>query len=203
MVKDRLRRLLDFAAMTFLVGTALCLGACPPPGGGGEGEGEGEGESEVSQQILDFEMDAFDLLNEERTSRSIAALTMDTDLRLVARAHSEDMIERGFFSHTNPDGEDPFDRMANAGITYSSAGENIAFNSFPDPVATAVDGWMNSEGHRNNILNENFTLTGMGVAGGDGAGYYFTQVFTRPRGKGVNGEMEFVTWYLPPPLVIE
>jgi len=190
-----------------LLALATMLAACPPNGpSGGEGEGEGEGDpnGEVSQLILDAEMDAFDLLNDERTSRGIDALTMDPALREVARAHSEDMVDRGFFAHTNPDGDDPFERMANAGITYSTAGENIAFNTFSDPVVTAVNGWMNSEGHRNNILNANFTLTGMGVAN-DGAAYYFTQVFTRPRGKSAPGEadLEIVTWYLPEPLVIE
>lgn len=192
----------------FVLLLAAVLSACPPntpSGGEGEGEGEGDPNGNVSQLILDFEVDAFDLLNDERTSRGIAALTMDQTLREVARAHSEDMVDRGFFSHTNPDGLDPFDRMANAGITYSTAGENIAWNSFPDPVQTAVDGWMNSEGHRNNILNADFTLTGMGAANDGGAGYYFTQVFTRPRGKAAPGEaeLEFVTWYLPPPLAMD
>lgn len=205
MSRIRLRNVRWPVLLVLYLGLAPVLAGCPMPGPGmsGEGEGEGEGEGDASQAILDLEMDAFDLLNDERTSRGIAALDMDPGLRLLARAHSEDMVARGFFAHTNPDGDDPFDRMANAGITYSTAGENIAFNSFADPVATAVDGWMNSEGHRNNILNENFTLTGMGVAGGGGTGYYFTQVFTRPRAKGQVSDVDYVTFYLPPPLIVE
>ena len=125
------------------------------------------------------ELRAFDLVNAERTDQGIEALTPDDALHAVARAHSQDMIDRNFFDHTNPDGDDPFDRMTDAGITYTAAAENIQWNDFPDPVATAVDGWMNSPGHRTNILNATYTHTGMGVAVDNGK-YYFTQVFTRP-----------------------
>ena len=137
------------------------------------------GGSDVSADILEKEQDAHDLVNAERVGEGIAALTMRQDLREVARAHSEDMIARNFFDHVNPDGLDPFERMGNAGIIFSTAGENIASNTgFGESSAsTAVDGWMNSEGHRNNILNAEFTHTGMGVAT-DGAGkFVYTQVF--------------------------
>lgn len=156
--------------------TVAAMTGCPfifLPGDGTGGGGDGD----VSQDILDKETDAFNQVNAERTSLSIDALTMREDLRLVARAHSQDMIDRAFFDHTNPDGEDPFDRMAGAGITYNSAGENIAKNNFADPATQAVDGWMASTGHRENILRTSFTHTGMGIAD-DGSGmYYFTQVF--------------------------
>jgi len=154
-----------------VVAAGLVLAACPisNPGGGGT----------VSQDILDMEERTLNLINWERTSRSLSALTMNTSLRTVARNHSQDMVNRGFFSHTNPDGDDPFDRMADAGITYSSAAENIAWNQgYADPVQTAVTGWMGSSGHAANILTSGFTKTGVGIAVTGGGKYYFTQVFT-------------------------
>lgn len=180
---------------------ALTLVGCPdnPGDGGVEGEGEGEGEA-----VATMEMDAFTLINGERTGADVAPLVMDGGLRAVARAHSEDMLARDFFAHDNPDGESPFDRIHAAGIEYARAGENIAWNNFPNPVETAVDGWMNSEGHRNNILNGEFTLTGMGVAGDAANGYYFTQVFTRPLGKAgeAASDVLLLERYLPPPLAL-
>ena len=184
-----------------LHGVALCLSGCPEEPGGGEGEGEGEGEDE-GEGIAAMEIDAFDLINDERATEGVDPLVMDADLRAVARAHSEDMVERDFFAHNNPDGESPFDRIRAAGLDYSAAAENIAWNSFSDPVATAVDGWMDSPGHRTNILNPVYTHTGMGVADNGEGGFYFTQVFTLPLKKGwikvVVREFEV----LPPPLAV-
>ena len=123
------------------------------------------------------------LINAERAARGIAALHHDDLLRIVARAHSEDMVARSFFSHVNPDGDDPFDRMRAVGISFQRAGENIAWNrGYADPAMVAVNGWMNSDGHRANILDDRFTATGMGVAEGDDGRWYFTQVFTLPSG---------------------
>lgn len=124
------------------------------------------------------------LINDERVANSVAPLAHDYGLRAVARAHSQDMIRRDFFAHTNPDGLSPFDRMSAADIGYASAGENIAWNrGYSDPGPTAVTGWMNSTGHRNNILNGGFTHAGLGAARSeyDGA-WYFTQLFMRPAG---------------------
>ena len=135
----------------------------------------------VPQAILDMEMDTHVAINAERAAESLGALTMDEGLRAVARAHSQDMVDRDFFSHTNPDGDSVGARLADAGISYRMAGENIAWNmGFADPVTTAVDGWMNSPGHRANILRPEFTHTGIGVAVTAQNAYYFTQVFTDP-----------------------
>lgn len=134
--------------------------------------------------IAGLEQSALDSINAERAAEGLGALVMDETARQVARAHSEDMLARGFFSHTNLDGESPFDRLAAAGITYRAAAENIAKNSgYADPVGVAVGGWMDSPGHRSNILDGDgryaWTLTGMGVAT-DGREYIFTQVFLMP-----------------------
>lgn len=147
------------------------LAGCPPP--------NPNPNPNVPQSILDMELDAHQLVNAQRVAEGLAPLTLRNDLRVVARAYSEDMIARRFFDHVNPDGDDPFERMRDAGIGFTSAAENIAWNNFPDPAAVAVDGWMNSSGHRANILDGGFTHTGMGVAHNPSNGrFYFTQVFT-------------------------
>lgn len=163
----------DMRILSIVMLASLLVVGCPPPGGGGKG-----GDGSPSQTILDMETETSDLINGERALYDLGALTMREDLRQVARAHSQDMVDHDFFAHVNPSGDDPFHRMAGAGITYSTAGENIAWNNYPNSVETAVDGWMNSAGHRNNILNANFTMAGLGVAHDGAGGYYFTQVFT-------------------------
>ena len=91
----------------------------------------------------------------------------------VARAHSADMRDRGYFDHVDPEGLDPFDRAEQAGLT--ALAENIAVGQ-PDPAAVMAD-WMNSPGHRANILDCSLTHLGVGVAQGDG-GPWWTQLFS-------------------------
>jgi uncharacterized protein YkwD len=122
-------------------------------------------------------------------------LANNPTLTSVARAHSLDMKTRNFFSHSNPDGLDPFERMAAAGYTFSSAGENIAATSYftltsnPDDVARnfVQNMWMQSSGHRDNILGKYYTETGIGVVyesdqSSSPYGFIATQVFARPSG---------------------
>jgi uncharacterized protein YkwD len=106
-----------------------------------------------------------------------APLTCDPVLAEVARAHSQDMCNRDYFDHDNPDGLDPFDRMREADIGFRTAGENIAAGS-PDPDTTH-EGWMNSSGHRRNILDARYGRVGVGrVACPDGRWrWLWTQVF--------------------------
>lgn len=118
-----------------------------------------------------FAREVFDLTNQERRNAGLAPFAWSDDLAAVAAAHSQDMYERRFFSHTNPDGLSPFDRMDAAGINYGWAAENIAMR-YPSPQ-DVVDGWMNSPGHRANILNEHLTTLGVGYYEG-----YWTQCFT-------------------------
>ncbi len=121
------------------------------------------------------EMQVLDLVNKHRAQNGLSALTWDDALANVARAHSEDMRDRRFFSHNNPDGLSPFDRIKNYGITYRSAGENIAAGqTTPEEV---VNAWMNSPGHRANILNESYTKLGVGYASGGSSRHYWTQNF--------------------------
>jgi uncharacterized protein YkwD len=123
---------------------------------------------------LDPELELFvDLVNTHRESVGCPDLEWNSSVALVAQSHSEDMVQRGFFDHTNPDGESPFDRLAGAGISYSRAAENIAAGQ---PTAQVVlDAWLNSSGHRANI--ENCLLTEHGVGLED---RHWTHLFIRP-----------------------
>lgn len=125
----------------------------------------------------EFEIKVLELINIERRKNGLNDLVSDNNLSIVARAHSQDMYERNFFSHTNPDGFSPFDRMKNYGISYRYAAENIAAGqSSPDEVVTS---WMNSAGHRENILNPNFNKIGIGYFNsGKNYVHYWTQCFT-------------------------
>jgi uncharacterized protein YkwD/uncharacterized membrane protein required for colicin V production len=115
------------------------------------------------------------LVNQERTSRGLPALQMDDSLVQLARSHADDMFKRGYFSHVTPEGEDPFARMHNAGITFMAAGENLALAPTLD---IAHEGLMNSPGHRANILNPAFHKVGIGVLDGGVYGKMFVQEFT-------------------------
>lgn len=126
-----------------------------------------------------WEREVFDLTNKVRAENGLSALTWNDTLAKTARAHSEDMASRGFFDHTNPDGYDPFDRMRNAGILYYTAAENIAAGQAePEDV---MESWMNSPGHRANILNPDLRELGVGMARGGSYGIYWTQNFATTR----------------------
>jgi uncharacterized protein YkwD len=105
-------------------------------------------------------------------------LTMNPALRCAARKHSKDMNDRNFFDHTNPSGESPWDRMAQAGYSYSAAGENIAGGS-PDAAGT-MDQWMGSDGHCANIMSPDFQEIGVGYYPGGQWGTLWTQAFGSP-----------------------
>jgi len=115
------------------------------------------------------------LVNAERATAGCGPVASDAGLAGVARAHSADMRDRGYFSHTTPDGLSPWDRAAAAGVAGASA-ENIA-QGYPD-AASVVAGWMDSPGHRANILDCSNTRLGVGVAQGPG-GPWWTQLFGR------------------------
>mgnify|MGYP001573402565 CR=1 FL=1 len=115
------------------------------------------------------------LVNKERASRGFKALTFDSKLREVARGHSTDMFKRGYFSHYSPEGESVADRVQKAGAEFLVIGENLAF---APSLGLAHQGLMNSEGHRANILSEDFNKIGIGVMDGGIYGRMFTQVFS-------------------------
>lgn len=115
------------------------------------------------------------LVNQERVKKGLSPLVFDTKLREVARSHAKDMFERGYFSHYTPEGLSPFDRMAQANISYNAAGENLAL---APSVELAHRGLMESPGHRANILSSDFGRVGIGVMDGGIYGKMFVQEFT-------------------------
>lgn len=119
--------------------------------------------------------DVVALTNAERTAAGLRPLAGDPRLTTAAQAHSDDMVARGFYAHTSPDGRRPWDRAAAAGCTHRGIGENIACGQ--RSAAEVVRGWMDSPGHRANILKPDFTHIGIGFRGGGEAGTYWTQLF--------------------------
>ncbi|MGP9022405.1 CAP domain-containing protein [Streptomyces sp. BR1] len=115
------------------------------------------------------------LTNGHRATAGLRPLADDTRLASAAQAYSTDMAERGFYSHTSPEGLEPWDRARAAGAAHRGIGENIACGQ--RTAAEVVEGWMNSPGHRANILKPDFTHIGIGFAGGGRAGTYWTQLF--------------------------
>jgi uncharacterized protein YkwD len=126
-----------------------------------------------------FERRAFELVNEERRARGQRPLVWDAELMRLARQHSENMARQNFFSHTDADGLDTADRAAVGGVCgWRAIAENIAYNQgFEDPVGFAVERWMQSPKHRENILRDSFTHAGIGVSRAADGRVYFTQVF--------------------------
>lgn len=105
-----------------------------------------------------------DLVNARRADAGCAGLAWHADVADVAEAHSQDMQDRNFFSHTNPDGDDPFERLAAAGIAYATAGENLAMGTGDGGQAFQL--WIDSPGHRANIENCAYTHHGVGLVSG-------------------------------------
>jgi len=131
-------------------------------------------EEDFESIVSQLEDEVIRLVNEERAKAGLGKLSKDNLLIKVAEDHSEDMCSRNFFNHKNPDGESPFDRMKRNGIKYKTAGENIAKGQ--KTAEAVMKAWMNSEGHRANILNPDFTHIGVGVSVRSGT-YYWTQCF--------------------------
>ena len=128
----------------------------------------------MDSSVLNFESEVVRLVNEIRVKDGLNKLTEDWELSRVARYKSQDMRDNKYFSHTSPVYGSPFEMMKNFGISYRSAAENIAKGQ-KTPQAV-VNGWMNSAGHRANILNASYTHIGVGyVADGN----YWTQMFIR------------------------
>jgi uncharacterized protein YkwD len=120
------------------------------------------------------EAQMFTLLNQERTNRGLNALTRDPAIDAVARAHSVEMLQQGYFAHDAPDGRTPFQRMMDGNVQFTMAGENIAL---APTVTLAHQGLMNSPGHRANILRPEYRRVGIGAAVADGRGRMFSQDF--------------------------
>lgn len=122
------------------------------------------------------EQQMLNLVNKARSDAGVAALKADGELQKVARLKAQDMVNKGYFSHQSPTYGSPFDMMRQFGISFKSAGENIAGNQ---TVEGAFKAWMNSEGHRKNILNGNYDYTGIGIVSSPTYGKMFVQMFIK------------------------
>ena len=122
----------------------------------------------------------FELTNQERKKKDAAPLALSPLLCKLARAHSENMARQMRMEHTL-DNKSPFDRMRDAGYKFANAGENIGTGSDNAPVTLVMQAWMESEGHRANILNTQFTEIGVRIARDKAGVIYYTQVFGRPQ----------------------
>jgi uncharacterized YkwD family protein/spore coat assembly protein SafA len=122
-----------------------------------------------------IETQVVQLTNQERAKHGLRALTQDWELSRVARYKSMDMRDKNYFSHDSPTYGSPFTMMKSFGISYRAAAENIAAGQ--TTAQEVVKAWMNSPGHRANILSNNYTHIGVGYAKGGSQRHYWTQMF--------------------------
>ncbi len=135
--------------------------------------------SNIAFSSNDLEKQAFAMLNSMRSAKGLPALVWNEDVARIARMHSENMAKYKFFSHTGLDGRMVNDRADECGLSkWRAIGENIAYNrGYEKPADFAVERWMQSVGHRENILNNRWKESAVGVAVSNDGAYYFTQVF--------------------------
>ena len=127
---------------------------------------------EEDAAVTQYEQEVIRLVNEIRAQNGLSALTYNWELSRVARYKSQDMVDNRYFSHTSPTYGTPFQMIRAFGLSYRSAGENIAYGQ-RTPQAV-VNAWMNSSGHRANILSSSYTQIGVGYVAN---GHYWTQMF--------------------------
>ncbi|PYZ94734.1 serine protease [Salipaludibacillus keqinensis] len=121
---------------------------------------EDNGQQQVEPADDSFEAEVVRLVNEERANHGLQPLESSSEVQNVAHAKSKDMVDNNYFSHTSPTYGSPFEMLDTYGVEYRTAGENIAQGQrSPEAV---VNAWMNSQGHRENILNRNFSKIGVG-----------------------------------------
>ena len=127
--------------------------------------------------ITKFEEEVVRLVNAERAKVGQPALTQDANLTAIARLKSQDFIDKNYFAHQSPTYGSPFDMMKKYGVKFTAAGENIA--KYQRTPAEVMNAWMNSAGHKANILSSSFNKIGVGVAKDSKGNLYWTQLFIR------------------------
>jgi uncharacterized protein YkwD len=143
----------------------------------------GESSTKCDGGNTSFEAQVIPLLNKERANNGLSALASNGVLTSAARAHSKDMATNNYLGHTGSDGSGLVSRIQAAGYSYSTAGENVyGGNMQYNTPYSAVSAWMGSQGHRENILNRDFTQVGVGYWCIENSTYggYFTADFGRP-----------------------
>lgn len=130
----------------------------------------------MSAALTPDEKEVFDLVNQQRINNGLSALKVDSEVQRVAKIKAQDMVSSNYFSHNSPTYGSPFDMLNSFKISYKSAAENIAGNSSNSAAVTA---WMNSAGHKANILNGSYNYTGIGVVNSPTYGKVYVQVFAQ------------------------
>lgn len=128
----------------------------------------------TTSNVTNEEEELLKLINEQRAAYGLSALKIDGELQRVAKIKAQDLVDNNYFSHNSPTYGSPFDMMKSFGITYKAAGENIAGNS---TLKGAVTAWMNSQGHRENILSNAYNYTGIGIVESKTYGKILVQMF--------------------------
>lgn len=135
---------------------------------------ENNSTTEVGTELTNDENEVYELINEQRVANGLQALAINNELQNVARIKAQDMVNGDYFSHTSPNYGSPFDMLKKFSISYRTAGENIAGNG---TNTGAVNAWMNSEGHKENILNNSYNYTGIAVVDSPKYGKIYVQIF--------------------------
>jgi uncharacterized protein YkwD len=131
-------------------------------------------------EIESLEQQCLDEINRVRRHNGLSRLNFYEELLPVAREYSRRMAEQNFFSHSDPDGLTVRERVEGADIKWRMVGENLAYsNGYVNPVAASLHGWMDSPGHRRNILDPDFSLTAIGVWIKEDGTVYFTEIFLK------------------------
>lgn len=130
-------------------------------------------------QIVSQMKEVLNLVNQERAKNGLSALTLNNDLTHIATMKASDMRDKNYFSHNSPTYGTPFEMLQQFGVKYTYAGENIAAGQ--KTSEQVMNDWMNSSGHRANILNKNYTQLGVGYVTGGEYGTYWVQLFTKPQ----------------------
>lgn len=146
----------------------------PNSSGNNSGGSSSSGGTSNTSSLSADEKEVFDLINEQRKKNGLAALKVDVEVQNVARIKAKDMVDNNYFSHNSPTYGSPFDMLKSFKVSYKTAGENIAGNSSNSKAVTA---WMNSSGHKANILNSGFNYTGIGVVSSPKYGKVYVQLF--------------------------
>ena len=137
-------------------------------------KGNKEALASTDYNLSSDEKEVFDLINKQRSNNGLSALEIDYEVQRVAKIKAQDMVDNNYFAHESPTYGTPFNMLKSFGISYKTSGENIAGNSSNSGAVTA---WMNSSGHKANILNPNFKYTGIGVVGSNKYGKVYVQMF--------------------------
>ena len=135
-------------------------------------------QSEVTQAETTQAEAVLKLVNKERQKQGLQPLTLSEKLTSIANTKAKDMADKNYFSHNSPTYGSPFDMLKQFGVSYSYAGENIAAGQ--KTAEEVMNSWMNSSGHRANILNKNYTQLGVGFTRGGEYGTEWVQLFIRP-----------------------